>query len=84
VRWGVYCLGSLPGVILQVLLFCHTLFLQGSTVQREASPKEKKKEFPTFKDNDFVKDNVKIYLNEEDREEFLSKLKSDVDVSINV
>ena len=29
-----------------------------------------------------MKDNVKIYLNEEDREEFLSKLKADVDVSL--
>ena len=43
--------------------------------------KEKKKEFPTFKDNDFVKDNVKIYLDAENRTEFLGKLKNDVDVS---
>ncbi|CAK8681996.1 unnamed protein product [Clavelina lepadiformis] len=53
--------------------------LKGSTVQREASNKEKKKEFPTFKDNDFVKDNVKIYLDGESREDFLSKLKSDIE-----
>ena len=71
------------GVHIFVYRFCidrSWFLLQGSTVQREASQKEKKKEFPTFKDNDFVKDNVKIYLNEEDREEFLSKLKYDVDV----
>ena len=49
-------------------------------MQREASPKEKKKEFPTFKDNDFVKDNIKIYLNEDQRQDFLTKLKADVDV----
>lgn len=54
---------------------------QGSTVQRQASPKEKLKEFPTFKDNDFVKDNVKIYLSSEDRSDFLPKLKADVNVS---
>lgn len=55
--------------------------LQGSTHQREASNKEKKKVLPTFKDNDFVKDNVKIYLHAENRAEFLAKLKNDVDVS---
>jgi len=54
--------------------------LQGSTIQREASVKEKMKEFPTFKDNDFVKDNVKIYLDMDNRTEFLHKLKNDVDV----
>ncbi|XP_078483278.1 phosphatidylinositol 5-phosphate 4-kinase type-2 alpha isoform X2 [Ciona intestinalis] len=53
--------------------------LKGSTVQREASDKEKKKVLPTFKDNDFVKDNVKIYLDTDDRGEFLAKLKSDVE-----
>lgn len=49
-------------------------------MQREASEKEKNKEFPTFKDNDFVKDNVKIYMDNEAREEFLQKLKRDVEV----
>jgi len=53
--------------------------LKGSTVQREASDKEKRKENPTFKDNDFVKDNVKIYLDDEIRAEFLTTLKSDVE-----
>nr|CAB3264890.1 phosphatidylinositol 5-phosphate 4-kinase type-2 alpha [Phallusia mammillata] len=53
--------------------------LKGSTVQREASDKEKKKVFPTFKDNDFVKDNMKIYLDTEHRESFLAKLKTDVE-----
>uniref|UniRef100_H2ZPR5 PIPK domain-containing protein n=1 Tax=Ciona savignyi TaxID=51511 RepID=H2ZPR5_CIOSA len=53
--------------------------LKGSTVQREASDKEKKKVLPTFKDNDFVKDNVKIYLDIDTRSDFLAKLKSDVE-----
>ncbi|XP_039265956.1 phosphatidylinositol 5-phosphate 4-kinase type-2 alpha-like [Styela clava] len=53
--------------------------LKGSTVQREASEKEKTKEFPTFKDNDFVKDNVKIYMDQEARESFLTMLKRDVE-----
>lgn len=53
--------------------------LKGSTVQREASEKEKTKEFPTFKDNDFVKDNVKIYIDKEARDDFLSILKRDVE-----
>lgn len=55
-------------------------FFQGSTVQREASEKEKTKEFPTFKDNDFVKDNAKIYMGKDAREEFLAILKRDVEV----
>ena len=50
-------------------------------MQREASDKEKKKESPTFKDNDFVKDNVKIFLDDDTRNDFLTKLKSDVEVS---
>ena len=56
---------------------------QGSTVQREASDKEKKKVFPTFKDNDFVKDNVKIHLALAERDSFLSILKRDIEVQIH-
>ena len=39
------------------------------------------KEFPTFKDNDFVRDNVKIYLDLDNRTSFLDELRNDVDVS---
>jgi len=53
--------------------------LKGSTVQRDASDKEKKKELPTFKDNDFVKANIKLHLDADVREEFLTKLKNDAE-----
>uniref|UniRef100_A0A671N859 Phosphatidylinositol 5-phosphate 4-kinase type-2 alpha n=1 Tax=Sinocyclocheilus anshuiensis TaxID=1608454 RepID=A0A671N859_9TELE len=39
--------------------------LKGSTVAREASDKEKAKELPTYKDNDFINDGQKIYIDEE-------------------
>jgi len=53
--------------------------LKGSTVQRDASDKEKKKDLPTFKDNDFVKANIKLHLDQNVREEFLTKLKNDAE-----
>lgn len=34
--------------------------LKGSTVDREASEKELEKELPTYKDNDFVKQKLKV------------------------
>ncbi|XP_069770720.1 phosphatidylinositol 5-phosphate 4-kinase type-2 alpha isoform X2 [Narcine bancroftii] len=53
--------------------------LKGSTVAREASDKEKAKELPTFKDNDFINDGQKIYINEDNKKMFLEKLKKDVE-----
>jgi hypothetical protein len=37
----------------------------GSTVDREASDKERQKDIPTFKDNDFLNDKFKISIGEE-------------------
>lgn len=34
--------------------------LKGSTVDREASEKEREKELPTLKDNDFVNEQMKV------------------------
>ncbi|KAJ6651320.1 hypothetical protein lerEdw1_021082 [Lerista edwardsae] len=51
----------------------------GSTVAREASDKEKAKELPTFKDNDFINDGQKIYIDEANKKMFLEKLKKDVE-----
>ncbi|XP_070565238.1 phosphatidylinositol 5-phosphate 4-kinase type-2 alpha-like isoform X2 [Ptychodera flava] len=66
--------------ILSTSLTVHKKFdLKGSTVDRQASDKEKAKEFPTFKDNDFVKENHKIYIGSENKEEFLAQLKRDVE-----
>uniref|UniRef100_A0A8C1GUU8 Phosphatidylinositol 5-phosphate 4-kinase type-2 alpha n=1 Tax=Cyprinus carpio TaxID=7962 RepID=A0A8C1GUU8_CYPCA len=53
--------------------------LKGSTVAREASDKEKAKEFPTYKDNDFINDGQKIYIDEESKKTFLDKLRKDVE-----
>uniref|UniRef100_UPI00398F489A phosphatidylinositol 5-phosphate 4-kinase type-2 alpha n=1 Tax=Pristiophorus japonicus TaxID=55135 RepID=UPI00398F489A len=53
--------------------------LKGSTVAREASDKEKAKELPTYKDNDFMNDGQKIYIDENNKKMFLEKLKKDVE-----
>ena len=55
---------------------------QGSTVARQASDKEKQKELPTYKDNDFINDGVMINIGKEAKERLESTLKADVDVSV--
>ncbi|CAB3359149.1 phosphatidylinositol 5-phosphate 4-kinase type-2 alpha isoform X2 [Cloeon dipterum] len=52
--------------------------LKGSTVDREASDKEKEKDLPTLKDNDFVKEGMKIYIGEEAKEKLIETLNADV------
>jgi 1-phosphatidylinositol-5-phosphate 4-kinase len=52
--------------------------LKGSTVDREASQKEREKDQPTFKDNDFLKDGVKIHIGEEAKAKLMETLKADV------
>ncbi|EHB09675.1 Phosphatidylinositol-5-phosphate 4-kinase type-2 beta, partial [Heterocephalus glaber] len=54
--------------------------LKGSTVAREASDKEKAKDLPTFKDNDFLNEGQKLHVGEESKKNFLEKLKRDVEV----
>ncbi|KAI5092185.1 phosphatidylinositol 5-phosphate 4-kinase type-2 alpha, partial [Silurus meridionalis] len=39
----------------------------------------KAKELPTYKDNDFINDGQKIYINEENKKIFLEKLRKDVE-----
>uniref|UniRef100_A0A6I8Q7W6 Phosphatidylinositol 5-phosphate 4-kinase type-2 gamma n=1 Tax=Xenopus tropicalis TaxID=8364 RepID=A0A6I8Q7W6_XENTR len=53
--------------------------LKGSTVSREASDKEKAKDLPTFKDNDFLNEGQKLHVGEENKKIFLEKLKRDVE-----
>ncbi|XP_011503789.1 PREDICTED: phosphatidylinositol 5-phosphate 4-kinase type-2 alpha [Ceratosolen solmsi marchali] len=53
--------------------------LKGSTVDREASDKEKEKELPTFKDNDFVKEKMKIYIGDDAKLKLIETLSADVD-----
>ncbi len=54
--------------------------LKGSTVDREASDKEKEKELPTLKDNDFVKDGTKVVIGDDARERLMETLTADVEV----
>ncbi|CAG5945077.1 unnamed protein product [Menidia menidia] len=56
--------------------------LKGSTVSREASDKEKAKELPTFKDNDFLNDGQKLQIGDDNKKYFLEKLKRDVEMDI--
>ncbi|KAK7793597.1 hypothetical protein R5R35_011111 [Gryllus longicercus] len=53
--------------------------LKGSTVDREASDKEKEKDLPTLKDNDFVKEGMKIYIGDDAKEKLLETLTADVE-----
>jgi len=60
--------------------------LKGSRVDREAKDSEKEKDLPTFKDNDFSKDHGKVVIGDDHKENFMAKLKKDIDflVSLNV
>jgi len=52
--------------------------LKGSTVDREATDKDKSRNNPTLKDVDFLKDEMKVQVGEEKRTEILGMLESDV------
>uniref|UniRef100_A0A7E4VYL4 1-phosphatidylinositol-5-phosphate 4-kinase n=1 Tax=Panagrellus redivivus TaxID=6233 RepID=A0A7E4VYL4_PANRE len=53
--------------------------LKGSTVQRQASEKEKTKDLPTLKDIDFLEENYKIMLPADAKEQLLALLKCDTE-----
>jgi 1-phosphatidylinositol-5-phosphate 4-kinase len=54
--------------------------LKGSTVDREAKDKEKGKDLPTLKDNDFIKDGGRIYIGDEAKEKLIETLTADGEV----
>ncbi len=57
----------------------HTKYnLKGSTVDREASQKEREKDHPTFKDNDFLNDDMKIQIGDEAKVKVMETLEADV------
>lgn len=56
--------------------------LKGSTVDREASEKELEKHLPTFKDNDFIKQKVKLEIGEEPKKKLLDTLNNDINVGL--
>ena len=47
-------------------------------------PGRQAKELPTYKDNDFINDGQKIYIDEENKKMFLEKLRKDVEVGGSV
>ncbi|QQP39883.1 Uncharacterized protein FKW44_013737 [Caligus rogercresseyi] len=53
--------------------------LKGSTVDREASQKEREKDSPTYKDNDFLSDGLKIHIGDEAKALLMETLSADVD-----
>lgn len=58
----------------------HTKYdLKGSTIDRQASDKERDKDLPTLKDNDFVKNNIKLHIGTEPKETLIARLKHDVE-----
>ncbi|KAM5282542.1 LOW QUALITY PROTEIN: phosphatidylinositol 5-phosphate 4-kinase type-2 alpha-like, partial [Hipposideros larvatus] len=84
---GMYRL-NVDGVEIYVIVtrnvFSHRLSvyrkydLKNSTVARKASGKEKAKELPTLKDNDFINEGQKVYI-DDNKKMFLEKLKKDVE-----
>lgn len=55
-------------------------YIQGSTVDRSASDKEKLNPCPTLKDNDFIENKRTIDLGHEQKQVFMERLKRDVQV----
>lgn len=61
---------------------CRKFDLKGSTVDREASDKELEKHLPTLKDNDFIKQKVRICIGEEAKTKLFEILNADINVSV--
>ena len=54
--------------------------MQGSTVARQASEKERAKDLPTYKDNDFLNDRKEISVGPEKRAVLMKTLQADTEV----
>jgi len=63
-----------------VVLLIILLHVQGSTVERKASEKERAKVSPTLKDVDFINGGAVLYIGETDRIKLMSTLTSDTQV----
>lgn len=51
--------------------------LKGSNPDREASEKERVKDLPCFKDNDFIKDGAKLFLDSNNKDKLIRTLEAD-------
>ena len=49
-------------------------------MQREASDKEKAKDLPTFKDNDFLNEKMTIQIGDASKERLMENIQADVQV----
>lgn len=58
--------------------------LKGSTVDRQASDKERAKDLPTFKDNDFVNDGISLPLEPDQRIKLINTLEADTGFLANL
>jgi hypothetical protein len=72
-----------PKLWIKILMLCVNKPLKlnpcsGSTVDREASDKERQKDIPTFKDNDFLNDRIKISIGEEAKVGHTKKINSNL------
>lgn len=74
------CHFNLINNVCKQLLLCRKFDLKGSTVDREASDKELDKSLPTFKDNDFIKQGIRIVIGPDAKEKLKEILTSDVEV----
>ena len=54
--------------------------MKGSTVDREASEKELEKHLPTYKDNDFMKQKVRIEIGDDAKTKLMDVLSNDVEL----
>ncbi|XP_019635978.1 PREDICTED: phosphatidylinositol 5-phosphate 4-kinase type-2 alpha-like isoform X1 [Branchiostoma belcheri] len=90
---GMYRLtveGTETYLVVMANIFSHKLNvhikydLKGSTVDRQASDKEKAKELPTYKDNDFVKERETLKIGETQKERLLGILKRDSDFLVTL
>jgi len=57
--------------------------VQGSTVARQASEKERAKDLPTYKDNDFLNDRREISIGPEKRAVLMQTLQADTEVGLS-
>jgi 1-phosphatidylinositol-5-phosphate 4-kinase len=58
--------------------------LKGSTVARQASDKERAKDMPTFKDNDFLNDGQLIRVGTEKRDKLMATIQADTEFLSNL
>lgn len=63
---------------------CRKFDLKGSTVDREASDKELEKNLPTLKDNDFIKQKIRICIGDEAKQKLFEILNADTKVCNHV